>query len=66
MATVAAPSGNLVACQILDHLLDRLDRTATCEEPYSHFYLDSVFPDDVYAAMMAAMPAPGGLPAAVA
>jgi hypothetical protein len=47
-----------VTYQILDHVLDQLDRTPTCDEPYSHFYLDSVFPDDVYAEMMAAMPAP--------
>jgi hypothetical protein len=57
MATVAAPAGNQIACQILDHLLEHLERTPRCNEPYSHFYLDSVFPDDVYAAMMAAMPA---------
>ncbi len=58
MATVAEPQINQVACEILDHLLDRLDRTSACDEPYSHFYLERVFPEDVYAEMMAAMPAP--------
>jgi hypothetical protein len=58
MATVAEPQVNQVTFQILDHLLDQIDRTPTCDEPYSHFYLDSVFPDDIYAEMMAAMPDP--------
>ncbi len=58
MAMVVAPRQRQAASVILDHMLDRLDRTPVCEEPYSHFYLDSVFPDDVYSEMMANMPAP--------
>jgi hypothetical protein len=58
MATVAAPPKNRISSRVLDHLLDQLDRTPACDEPYSHFYLENVFPDDVYAQMMAEMPAP--------
>ncbi len=58
MATVVEPQTDQVCSQILEHLLDQLDCTPSCDEPYSHFYLDSIFPDDIYAEMMAAMPAP--------
>ena len=58
MATVVAPRQRQVASYILDHMLDRLDRTPVCDSPYSHFYMDGIFPDDVYAQMMANMPAP--------
>lgn len=44
---------------ILEHMLEQLDRTPVSNEPYSHFYLENIFPDDVYAEMMTNMPASG-------
>ncbi|HEY1785616.1 MAG TPA: hypothetical protein VGG30_08715 [Pirellulales bacterium] len=58
MATVALTSSRLTS-DIVDHLLVRLTQTPTCDEPYSHFYVENVFPAEVYADMMANMPAPG-------
>ena len=57
MATVARASSRL-ASDIVDHLLVRLAQTPTCDEPYSHFYVENVFPAEVYADMMQNMPAP--------
>ena len=57
MATVAQASSRL-ASDIVDHLLVRLAQTPTCDEPYSHFYVENVFPAEVYADMMQNMPAP--------
>jgi hypothetical protein len=37
-------------------MLARLDDTAVHDEPYSHFYIERFFPDDVYDQMMRLMP----------
>ncbi len=57
MATVAQAT-NRLASDIVDHLLVRLAQTPTCDEPYSHFYVENIFPAEVYADMMRNMPAP--------
>ena len=58
MATIVESQANSVSCQILDHMLEQIERTPSCDEPYSHVYFENFFPDDVYAEMMAAMPCP--------
>lgn len=58
MATVAA-TGHDVASRALDHLLDRIEATPAIQEPFTHIYLEEVFPGDVYERMLAALPAPG-------
>ena len=56
MATVS--SGQGVRNYVLDHMLHALDDTPAHDEPFSHFYVENVFPDDVYAEMMEQMPDP--------
>ena len=58
MATIVEPQANPVSCQILEHMLEQIDRTPSCDEPYSHIFFEQLFPDDIYAEMMAAMPCP--------
>ncbi len=58
MATILEPRANPVSCQILEHMLEQIDRTPSCDEPYSHIYFEQLFPEDIYAEMMAAMPCP--------
>ena len=57
MATALAPKSRL-ATTIVDHMLVRLAQTPTCDQPYSHFYVENVFPAEVYADMMRGIPAP--------
>ncbi len=57
MATALAPKSHL-ATTIVDHMLVRLAQTPTCDQPYSHFYVENIFPAEVYADMMRSMPAP--------
>jgi len=58
MATVIARTRPSLASEILSHMLDRLERSPTHDEPYSHFYIERFFPDSVYEDMMRLMPAP--------
>jgi hypothetical protein len=39
-------------------MLERLGRTPVHDQPYSHFYIERFFPDEVYADMMRLMPSP--------
>ncbi|HEX3997678.1 MAG TPA: hypothetical protein VHX65_03910 [Pirellulales bacterium] len=55
MATINAQS---VRTYVLEHLLESLERTPSHDEPFSHFYVENVFPDDVYVQMMDDFPAP--------
>lgn len=56
MATINAQSS--VRTYILEHMLESLERTPSQDEPFSHFYIENVFPDDIYARMMEEWPAP--------
>jgi hypothetical protein len=56
MATVASCQG--IRNYVLDHMLHALRRTPAHDEPFSHFYVEDVFPDDVYAEMMDNLPEP--------
>lgn len=55
MATIDASS---VRTYILEHLLESLERAAAHDEPFSHFYVENVFPDDIYSQMMDEFPSP--------
>ena len=44
MATINAPS--TVRTYILEHMLESLERTPAQDEPFSHFYIENVFPDE--------------------
>jgi hypothetical protein len=56
MATVGTRRSLRDYC--LEHLLDSLGETPAENEPFSHFYLQNVFPDDIYARMMEQLPEP--------
>jgi hypothetical protein len=56
MATIHAQSS--IGTYILEHMLESLERTPSHDEPFSHFYVENVFPDDIYARMMDSWPAP--------
>jgi hypothetical protein len=45
-----------LSTRVLDHLVAEIGATPLVEEPYSHFYLDHAFPDDVFAQMLQYMP----------
>lgn len=44
---------------VIAHLTSVLDDTEVIAEPFSHFYLEGVFPDDVYDQILDGMPDPG-------
>src|SRR5690349_9066390 len=44
---------------LVDHLAGAVRRAALVEKPFVHLQLDGIFPADVYAAMLAAMPSAG-------
>jgi hypothetical protein len=54
MATVSSCQGT--RNYVLDHMLHALRATPAVDEPFSHFYVENFFPDDVYAEMMDQMP----------
>ncbi len=56
MATVGAEQS--IRTYVLDHFLQTLRRTPGQDEPFSHFYMENVFPDDLYADMMQMFPDP--------
>jgi hypothetical protein len=56
MATVASFQG--IRSYVLDHLLHAIEATPAEDDPFSHFYVENVFPDDVYAEMMHELPDP--------
>ena len=54
MATVGTRRSFRDYC--LEHLLETLAGNLAENEPFSHFYLKNVFPDDIYARMMEQLP----------
>ena len=57
MASLIA-SGREVSCRVLEHLLQRIDGTPALNEPFSHIYLEEVFPMDIYEQMLKLLPDP--------
>jgi hypothetical protein len=57
MATVARGTSPSLASAMLSHMLTRLEDTAVHDKPYSHFYVERFFPNDVYDEMMRLLPA---------
>jgi hypothetical protein len=57
MASLVA-SGKGIAAHVLQHLLGRIDCTAAVHEPFSHIYLEQVFPPDVYEQLLTHLPDP--------
>jgi hypothetical protein len=57
MATLIASCRD-IAFRVLEHLIQRIDRTPALVEPFSHLYLESVFPDPVYEQLVLHLPDP--------
>ena len=57
MATVTA-SGRGISLHVLEHLLHRIEATPALNEPFTHVYLEEVFPRDVYEQVLACLPDP--------
>lgn len=55
---VRAAATSELSEQILTHMLSRLESTPVVDEPYSHFYMEGVFPNDVYQELLQLMPEP--------
>ena len=53
-----AACGNEVSLRILEHLLQRIAVTPAIDEPFSHIYLEQVFPEDIYEQMLCHFPDP--------
>src|SRR5947209_10648762 len=49
-------SGTKLATYVLDHLLRRIECTPAIDEPFSHIYLEDVFPADVYEQLLRHLP----------
>src|SRR3990172_8386132 len=41
---------------MIDHVIERIGRAPVKKEPFSHFYLDRVFPDDFYQELIESLP----------
>jgi hypothetical protein len=57
MASLIA-SGQQVSSRVLEHLLRCIERTRAINVPFSHIYLEEVFPADIYEQMLARLPDP--------
>ena len=45
-----------IATHVLEHLLQRIEETSALDEPFSHIYLEEVFPADIYEQMLILLP----------
>src|SRR6476646_4011423 len=43
---------------VLEHLCRTIEGVELCSWPYSHFYLENAFPDEVFARMLELLPEP--------
>jgi len=57
MSTLVAARRD-VYCRALEHLLQRIDKTPALDEPFSHIYLEEVFPQDLYERLLIHLPDP--------
>lgn len=55
-ASIAAVTGQYTADDLLAHVSARIESTAIETEPFAHFVVDSVLPEDFYAAFTALIP----------
>ena len=46
-----------IADRVREHLVDALDATSVEHDPFAHFYVERVFPEEVYDALLAHLPA---------
>lgn len=56
----ATESAQAVADQALAHMLDRVAATTPIGYPFCHFYVDNLFPTDLYGRLLDALPGPDG------
>jgi hypothetical protein len=51
-------SAHAIAARALHHLLARIEATPAEQEPFTHIFLERLFPQDIYNRMLAALPDP--------
>lgn len=54
----AVDSARAIAARALDHMLSRVEATPAIDEPFSHIFLEHLFPQDIYERLLAALPDP--------
>jgi hypothetical protein len=54
----AVESARAIAARALEHILSRVAATPAIDEPFSHIFLEDLFPQDVYERLLAALPDP--------
>jgi hypothetical protein len=47
-----------LAGRVLTHMVSAVQRAEPCHEPYSHVYVENVFPDEVYDRILSGLPDP--------
>jgi hypothetical protein len=55
-ATTPAPRSSVTSRDVVDHVVASVRRARLVEAPFRHLRLENIFPDDLYAAMLTAMP----------
>lgn len=50
--------GRKIASQVLEHMVGRIEATPAIESPFTHVYIENIFPDAVYRQLLEALPAP--------
>jgi len=58
MATVARDCRFEIREHVVSHFMERLDQVTCQEKPFSHFFVEGVFPDAVYEELLRQMPDP--------
>lgn len=58
MATSEVSTVQTLRAAIVQHLLSALERTPVYDTPFSHFYLENAFPEDIYAQLLENLPDP--------
>ena len=49
-------SGSAITDYVLEHLIQNIENTPALDAPFSHIYLENVFPDDVYEQLLSHLP----------
>ena len=56
MATTQVFNRKKISDFFLGHLLDTLQKTTPVNDPFSHFFMENVFPEDLYATLLDQLP----------
>src|SRR6478736_4982897 len=60
MAVIHDTDVRIIRDTIVRHLVERIETTPAIQEPFTHVFLQNVFPNDVYQQMLQCLPAVEG------